>query len=336
MLLITALLWAGQISAARVSQGPLIIAHRGASGYLPEHTLASKALAHAMNADFLEQDVVMTRDNRLIVFHDLVLQHKTNVAAKYPGRKRFDGNYYVIDFTLAEIRQLDLTPPQSSPDRFPYVTKALKIPTLDEEITFIQGLNLTRHTQVGLYIEIKAPWFHRQQDKDITSALFALLLTRKEELTDTPVFLQSFDPNSLITLREKLDRVRWYLPLIQLIANDDWQQAYQQIDGKSQPYNFQRFLEEDGLREISSYAHGIGISIDHVFAEDCSYQGGKRWIQQAQNIGLIVHAYTFRRDKLPACTTSFRQLHQLFFSELNIDGIFTDYPDISADFRDNR
>ena len=85
---------------------PIVIAHRGASGYLPEHTLAAKALAHGLGADYIEQDVVATRDSQLVVLHDLYLDDVTDVALKFPGRQRSDGRHYVIDFDLAELEQL--------------------------------------------------------------------------------------------------------------------------------------------------------------------------------------------------------------------------------------
>ncbi len=87
----------------------LVIAHRGASGYLPEHTLESKALAFGQQADYLEQDLAMTKDNRLIVIHDHFLDGLTDVAKKFPERKRADGRYYVVDFTLDEIKTLEMT-----------------------------------------------------------------------------------------------------------------------------------------------------------------------------------------------------------------------------------
>lgn len=330
------------VYAAGASEKPVIIAHRGASGYLPEHTLASKALAHAMKADFLEQDLVMTKDNHLIVFHDLTLQDKTDVADKFPDKKRADNNYYVIDFTLNEIRQLEFLSTESNGSTLPFSTfaaasteESMKIPTFKEEIEFIQRLNLTREIPVGLYIEIKAPQLHQEQGKDITSKLYNQLMDAQQQLADTPIIIQSFDAKALTKLRGKLDNANWYIPIVQLIGENGWQQAYQNVDGKAQAFNYQRMLEDAGLKEISSYAQGIGINVKHVFADDCSYQGGKRWIQQAQNSGLMVHAFTFRRDKLPNCTTSFKQLHQLFFTELSVDGIFTDYPDVSAYYRDN-
>lgn len=92
-----------------VSAEPLVIAHRGASGYLPEHTLEAKTLAYAMKPDYIEQDVVMTKDDQLVVLHDHYLDRVTDVAERFPNRARADGRYYAIDFTLAEIKTLRVT-----------------------------------------------------------------------------------------------------------------------------------------------------------------------------------------------------------------------------------
>ena len=135
---------------------PIIIAHRGASGYLPEHTLAAKALAYCQGADYLEQDVVLTRDDHPVVLHDIHLDTVTNVADVFPDRQRADGRFYAIDFTLAELRQLkaseriDLNTGQAVyPNRFPVGSAAFGVPTLAEEIELVQGLNKTLGRQVG-------------------------------------------------------------------------------------------------------------------------------------------------------------------------------------------
>ncbi len=106
--------------SASVSANPLVIAHRGASGYLPEHTLEAKALAYGMKPDYIEQDVVMTKDDQLVVLHDHYLDRVTDVAERFPGRARADGRYYAIDFTLAEIKSLRVTEGSTS------MTKATK------------------------------------------------------------------------------------------------------------------------------------------------------------------------------------------------------------------
>lgn len=160
-------------------QDKVIVAHRGASAYLPEHTLESKALAYTMGVKYIEQDLAMTKDDRLVVVHDHFLDRVTDVAEKFPNRARKDGRYYVIDFTLDEIKTLNFTEGfeikdgkrvQGYPNRFPMFTSVFKIHTLEEEIEFIQGLNKTMGRDIGLYVETKAPWFHKQEGKDISKA----------------------------------------------------------------------------------------------------------------------------------------------------------------------
>ena len=130
----------------------IVIAHRGASGYLPEHTLESKALAYMMGADYLEQDLAMSRDDCLIVIHDIYLDRLTDVAEKFPERIRADGRFYVIDFTLEELKSLNFSEGfiiekgqkvQEYKNRFPMFTSTFKLHTFEEEIEFIQGLNKT-------------------------------------------------------------------------------------------------------------------------------------------------------------------------------------------------
>ena len=119
----------------------IVIAHRGASGYLPEHTLAAKALAHAMGADYIEQDVVLTKDGVAVVLHDIHLDTVTNVSTVYPGRAREDGRYYALDFTLNEVKRLTVneridlkTRKPVYHRRFPVGKSHFQVPTLAEEI----------------------------------------------------------------------------------------------------------------------------------------------------------------------------------------------------------
>ncbi|NBV47014.1 MAG: glycerophosphodiester phosphodiesterase, partial [Planctomycetia bacterium] len=129
---------------------PIVIAHRGASGYLPEHTLPAKALAHAQGADAIEQDVVASRDGVPVVLHDVHLDTVSDVAERFPGRARPDGRYYCVDFTLAELRTLSLSERFHHGDgrpvyagRFPKGAGHFTIATLEEELAFIAGLSRT-------------------------------------------------------------------------------------------------------------------------------------------------------------------------------------------------
>src|SRR5688572_10121230 len=152
----------------------LVIAHRGASGYLPEHTLEAKALAYGLGADFLEQDVVATRDSQLVVLHDLHLDDVTDVALRFPERCRADGRHYVIDFDLAELQRLTVSERRGAgaaaarfPGRFPLDKGAFRIATLDQELDLIEGLNRSMRRNVGIYPEIKHPQWHREQGIDL-------------------------------------------------------------------------------------------------------------------------------------------------------------------------
>jgi len=147
----------GSVSAE--AREGIVIAHRGASGYLPEHTLAAKAMAYAMGSDFIEQDLVMTRDDRLVVLHDLYLDRISNVQDVFPGRQRANGRFYAIDFTLKEIRKLAVSERYRIaggkkvavyPGRFPVGQSRFRVHTFEEEVELIQGLNHSTGKQVGL------------------------------------------------------------------------------------------------------------------------------------------------------------------------------------------
>ncbi|HVS22519.1 MAG TPA: glycerophosphodiester phosphodiesterase family protein, partial [Gammaproteobacteria bacterium] len=161
-----------------MSDAPIVIAHRGASGYLPEHTLEAKALAFGLGADYLEQDVVATRDAELVVLHDPYLDDVTDVAERFPGRRREDGRHYAIDFDLVELRQLAVSERRRSgsrgarfPARFPPETAIFRIATLEEELALISGLNRSTGRNVGIYPEIKHPQWHREHGIDLARLL---------------------------------------------------------------------------------------------------------------------------------------------------------------------
>ncbi|MEE8539261.1 MAG: glycerophosphodiester phosphodiesterase, partial [Woeseiaceae bacterium] len=161
---------------------PLIIAHRGASGYLPEHTLEAKALAYGMGADYLEQDVVVSRDDQLIVLHDIHLDRVTDVAERFPDRHRADGRFYVRDFDLDEIQSLRVWERLNSkgdavefPNRYPARSGNFRIASFEEELEFIAGLNRSSGRSVGIYPEIKRPAWHQADGVDMSPKLLEIL-----------------------------------------------------------------------------------------------------------------------------------------------------------------
>src|SRR3989442_2327795 len=210
-------------SASMAGDPPkIIIAHRGGSGYLREHTLPGKALAHAMGADYLEQDLVLSKDAIPVVLHDIYLDTVTDVAKRFPDRKRADGRYYALDFTVAELKQLQVTERFDRrtgkavfPGRFPLWQGSFQIPTFEEELQFIQGLNRTIGREAGIYPEIKAPAWHRKQGVDLSPIVLGVLERYGYRTKADKVFLQCFDYQEVKRLRTELGyRGR----LIQLLA----------------------------------------------------------------------------------------------------------------------
>ncbi len=300
---------------------PLIIAHRGASGYLPEHSLASKALAYGLGADFLEQDLVASRDGELLVLHDLWLDDVCDVAERFPARRRADGHFYCIDFDLAEIRSLRFgercepaTGTEKFPGRFPRSAGGFGVVTFDEEIRFVQGLNASTGRNVGIYPEIKAPQWHAEQGVDLTRSVTEALDRHGYLEPGSRIFLQCFDADTLRSVRA---RVGPRLPIIRLLSS-------------RLPVNAAQ------LRDIATYADGIGPSLKLILrgvGADGAYDLSEL-VTQAHALGLAVHPYTFRADDLPAGIDDFDALLDLFIHDLGVDGLFTDFTDRVASRRD--
>ena len=306
----------------QTAEGFTVIAHRGASGYLPEHTLAAAAMAHAMEADYIEQDVVMSRDGELIVLHDLTLDAVTDVAVRFPGRQRADGHYYAIDFDLAEIRTLRVHERRKPggglafPGRFAAAGVDFRVPTLREEIALIQDLNRSTGRDVGVYVEPKSPAWHRAEGRDLLAAVVGLLAEFGYDSRDDKAYLQSFDFESLRELRFDLGSD---LKLVQLIGENRW--------GES-PSDFDHLRSAAGLAEIAAFADGIGPWLPQVIrvrGADAGQPTGL--VVAAHRRGLLVHAYTLRADQLPDTIPALETALELLVNLVGLDGVFTDHPD---------
>ncbi|MGH7491332.1 MAG: glycerophosphodiester phosphodiesterase [bacterium] len=302
----------------------IVIAHRGASGYLPEHTLAAVAMAHAMGADYIEQDVVLTRDDHAIVLHDIHLETVTNVAKTYPHKARPDGRYYAIDFTLAELKTLQVheridpnTGAAVYPQRFPVGWSRFEIPTLEEEIILVQGLNRSTGREAGIYVELKAPAWHMREGKDLAKIVLEILARYGYRDQQARAFIQCFDPAALKRLKFEL---KVTIPLVQLLAENEWGEA--EVDYKS-------LRTPEGLAEIATYARGLGPWLPYlVLGKD---EAGKlkvsSLVRDAHAVGLLVHPYTLRADEVPGIFGSFEEMLKAFYFDLEVDGVFTDFPD---------
>jgi len=294
----------------------IVIAHRGASGYVPEHTMESKAMAHAMNADYIEQDVVLSKDGIPIVIHDIYLEEVTDVELVYPERSREDGRFYVIDFNLDELTKLSVheridlsTKNAVFPNRYPLKKGNFRLHTLEEEIELIQGMNKSTGKNIGIYPEIKNPGFHRKHGKDISQIVLQVLTKNGYSKKSDACVLQCFDAKELQRIRQELG---CDLFLTQLLE-------------------FPQSL--DDLEKYTSYADAIGPSIEQLIMESVgkSLQEKKEFIQRAHKLNLKVHAYTFRQDEHPNFE-NFEDLLEFGLNELELDGVFTDFPDAVVSF----
>lgn len=302
---------------------PIVIAHRGASGYLPEHTLPAKALAHGMGADYLEQDVVATRDGELIVFHDLYLDCLTDVAERYPGRARADGLYYCRDFTLAELRALRVTERRARgtdrarfPGRFPPGTGWFRIHTLEEELDLIQGMNASTGRSTGIYTEIKSPAWHAKEGMDLGRRVVEVLAAFGYRSESDRAFVQCFEAGTLRNLRVEQGTE---LPLILLAERPD-------------------AVGIGALESAAAFIRGIGPGLPLVLppAGAGDIRGTPGLVERAHGAGLVVHPFTLRCDKLPAGYDTLDDLLTVLVARLGVDGLFTDFPDQVLAWLDSR
>lgn len=305
----------------------LVIAHRGACGYLPEHTLEAKALAYGMGADYLEQDVVATRDDELVVLHDIHVDRVSDVAEKFPERKRGDGRYYVRDFDLLELKTLRVWERRGDdgitpvfPKRFPSEKGDFRIPTLRDEIKLVQGLNKSTGGSVGIYVEVKSPAWHRAEGVDVSPILLQMLDDFGYRTREDRAMVQCFDDRELRRIRRELG---CELRLIQLLGENEWGEADTDYDELKTPA---------GLQRIAEIADGVGPWIGHLI-KTAGIDGGPvstGFVSSAHAAALQVHPYTFRADELAPGFDSLPEMIRWFVDELGIDGLFTDFPDIAV------
>lgn len=308
----------------RSQRRPVVIAHRGACGYLPEHTLEAKALAYGLGADYLEQDVVVSRDDQLVVLHDIHVETVTDVARRYPGRARDDGHFYARDFDLAELKTLNVHERRGQdgqravfPGRFPTTKGRFSIATLAEEIEMIQGLNKASDREVGIYPEIKRPAWHRNEGVDVSVLLLDTLREYGYSSKEHAVFVQCFDAAEVIRLRNELG---CQLKLVQLIAENSWGESDTDYDA---------LKTGQGLQSVARVADAIGPWLGQLYAEVDGQPESTGLVSKAHAAGLLVHPYTFRADALFPGFETFAEMVDWFVATLQIDGLFSDFPDLA-------
>ncbi len=357
----------GQQAKTLDGRPPIVIGHRGASGYLPEHTLEAYKRAIEQGADFIEPDLVMTKDGYLIARHEPMLGSTTDVADRpaFANRKRkmlVDGveteDWFASDFTIAEIRQLRAKQPMKERDQSH--NGRYFIPTLQEVIDLAKTESSRTGRTIGVYPETKHPTFHAAIGLPLEGSLVAVLNQNGWTDKSAPVIIQSFETANLKYLR-KLTNVR----LVQLVDADGVA-----ADGRiilkapyDRPYDFvvtgdrrtyQDLLTKDGLREIRTYADGVGpwkpylipsrqtLGADgkptdlnndgNIDERDRTMMPPTSVIADAHAVGLFVHTWTFRSEarRLASDFKGDPAAEYRLFYNAGVDGLFSDFPDVAV------
>ena len=333
-----------QMDQTQAHGGPIVIGHRGAAGYRPEHTLASYELAARMGADYVEPDLVSTKDGVLVARHEPEIGGTTDVSLhpEFAGRKTtkvLDGvpltGWFTEDFTLAELKTLRAV------ERLPSVRQRntvydgrYQIPTFQEIIDLVKRLDKELHRDIGIYPETKHPTFFRAAGLPLEPKLVDALNRNGLNRPDAKVFVQSFEVSNLKQLHRQLR-----VPLIQLTA------------ATGQPFDFTAtgdkrtyadITSAAGLREVATYAQGIGPDKNQIIPRDATDHLGRptALVKDAHAARLKVHPYTFRPENvfLPADFRSSADPNAYgnLFGEIEtylkagIDGFFTDTADIGV------
>jgi glycerophosphoryl diester phosphodiesterase len=353
---------------AREVQRPLVIGHRGASGYLPEHTLESYALAIELGADYIEPDLVATKDGVLIARHEPNMINTTNVGQlpQFADRKRkavVDGfeeeGFFASDFTWAEIQQ-SIRAVQAFGERDQAFNGAYRIPSFDEVIELAQRKGREEGRTIGVYPETKHPTYHQRLGLALEDRVLHALQRRGWNHRSAPVFIQSFEQANLKVLRGKTS-----VKLVQLVDANDIK-----ADGSfdfsppfDRPYDwtvagragtFADLVTPQGLAEVRTYADGIGPWKPYLISSACvtvvnnacadvngdglvndadrKLLAPTAVVANAHAQGLLVHPYTFRNEQR-RLASDFKGVpvnEYLTFYELGVDGLFTDFADTAV------
>ena len=318
---------------------PIVVAHRGASGERPEHTLAAYELAIDQGADFIEPDVVPTKDGQLVARHENEISGTTDVASRpeFAARrttKTIDGEqvsgWFIEDFTLAELKRL------RTRERLPLLRVTVhdgryEVPTLGEIIALVERKERETGRRIGLYIETKHPSYFAGIGLRYDESLVRLLHRAGYRKASDPLFIQSFEIDNLRRIA-KLTRLR----RTQLIG-----------DLRSGPADrsgigYATMVTPAGLKAIATYAQGVGPEKSAVIPRDAAGRLGAptTLVADAHAVGLVVHPYTFRAENhfLPSDRRSGTdpRMHGdiageiCAFVRIGIDGLFSDQPALAV------
>jgi len=311
-------------------QKPKVIAHRGASGYLPEHTEGAKVLAIAQGADLVEQDVVLTKDLVPIVCHDVTLDETTDVATRFPELARADGRWYAADLLWEQVQRLQVVERRHHDTGKPFFSERFpggfgqRLMRLVDEIALVRGVNQTRSQNVGWHVECKQPaWHEKHLGVRIEQIVYDLLQQQKVGNGSEVCYLQCFESDSLQRLRAEGKNA---YPLVYLIGG----KPEVLLPRTELSLEARIALWTAWIEKHAAFADGIGPPLDLLVER--SGQGeiaSSGLVEAAEATGKFLHPYTVRADSLPKWSESLEDLHGWLIERLTVDGFFTDFPDLS-------
>lgn len=348
-----------QMQQPKQIKQPIIIAHRGAQSIYPEHTMRGYEKSVEMGADYIEPDLVMTKDGIFVARHEPFISGTTNVGElpQFADRKTtkiLDGvpitDWFVSDFTLAELKTLRAR--QSWSNRTQEYNDQFEIPTFAEILAFAKAHKTTSGNPVGIYPELKHPTFHKDLGLPMADQFLGQIEKAGYNSEESQIFVQCFEVATLQYIHKKSD-----VKLIQLIGaagiTPDGSLLFTDPDGsyhpEGQPYDFkvkgdsrtyEFFTTEEGMKFAASYADGIGpwkafvIPITTAKEKSTEILPATFFVELAHKHNLEVHPYTFRNEDLKwTINDDSASEYQLFF-EAGVDGFFSDYTDVAVKARD--
>ncbi len=309
------------------SNNVLIVGHRGAPGYVPEHTLRSYELAVDLGADFIEPDLVITKDRVLVARHENEISETTDVAEKFPDRKTtkiVDGEkkegWFVEDFTLNEIKKLKAKERLKS--RSQAENGLHQIPTFEEVVQFLLQKQKKTNRAIGIVPEIKHSTYFTHLHFDLEKELVRILKKYHLNSKDSKVMIQSFEISNLKRLQKMTP-----VALVQLIGAPQEKPADQ---SNKNSISYAEMVTDVGLQEIKKYANWISPAKAYIVQIDKNQKMIESdFVIRSHRAGLLVVPYTFRSDKefLPSIYKSENKKEYLQFYKLNIDAVFSDFSD---------